>query len=154
MSTSLDSADVTMPQLGETVSEGTITQWLKAVGDTIAEGDPLFEVSTDKVDTEIPAAVSGRLVEILVPADATVGVGVRLAVIATGEAVPEQPTAPAPAAEPVDRGRRAVLRTRRPGTAWPRPAIRGIGPARSCADCCENTGWMRRPYRAAGLRAG
>ncbi len=54
-------ADVTLPQLGETVTEGTITQWFKAVGDEVAEDEPLFEVSTDKVDTEVPSPVSGTL---------------------------------------------------------------------------------------------
>jgi pyruvate dehydrogenase E2 component (dihydrolipoyllysine-residue acetyltransferase) len=98
VSTSVDAVDVTMPQLGETVSEGTITQWLKSVGDTVSEGDPLFEVTTDKVDTEIPASVSGRLVEILVPADATVDIGVRLAVIVTG-GWQDEPSGPPP--EPV-----------------------------------------------------
>ena len=60
-------ADVTMPQLGETVTEGTITRWFKAVGDTVAEDEVLFEVSTDKVDSEVPSPVSGVLTEILAP---------------------------------------------------------------------------------------
>ena len=80
-------ADVFMPQLGETVAEGTVTKWFKNVGDVVSRGDTLFEVSTDKVDTEIPAQASGVLSEILVPAGTTVDVGTRLAVIAgEGEA--------------------------------------------------------------------
>ena len=70
-----------MPQLGETVTEGTITRWLKQVGDEIAEDDVLFEVSTDKVDSEVPSPVSGYLAEILVPEGDTVDVGTKLAVI-------------------------------------------------------------------------
>ena len=57
-------ADIRMPQLGETVTEGTITKWFKQVGDTIAEDEVLFEVSTDKVDTEVPSPASGTLTEI------------------------------------------------------------------------------------------
>ena len=60
-------ADIVMPQLGESVTEGTITRWFKAVGDTIAEDEPLFEVSTDKVDTEVPAPAAGVITEIRVP---------------------------------------------------------------------------------------
>src|SRR5580658_6928343 len=71
-----------MPQMGETVTEGTITRWMKAVGDSVARDEPLFEVSTDKVDTEVPSPLSGVLQEILVPEGDTVEVGTRLAVIA------------------------------------------------------------------------
>jgi pyruvate dehydrogenase E2 component (dihydrolipoamide acetyltransferase) len=69
-----------MPQLGETVTEGTITRWMKAVGDTVTRDEPLFEVSTDKVDSEVPSPAAGVLTEILVPEGETVEVGVRLAV--------------------------------------------------------------------------
>ena len=89
-----------MPQLGETVTEGTITRWLKQVGDPVAEDDILFEVSTDKVDSEVPSPVAGVLSEILVPEGDTVDVGTRLAVIdgADGETAP----ASAPAARQPD----------------------------------------------------
>ncbi len=73
-----------MPQLGETVTEGTITKWLKQVGDQVAIDEPLFEVSTDKVDSEVPSPVAGVLTEIVVPEGDTVDVGVRLAVIGDG----------------------------------------------------------------------
>jgi 2-oxoglutarate dehydrogenase E2 component (dihydrolipoamide succinyltransferase) len=86
--------DVTMPQLGETVTEGTITRWFKAVGDKIEADEPLFEVSTDKVDSEVPSPQAGYLAEIVVPEGETVPVGARLAVIS------EQAGAPAPAAVP------------------------------------------------------
>src|SRR5687767_2916627 len=86
-------ADITMPQLGETVTEGTITKWFKQVGDTVAEDEPLFEVSTDKVDSEVPAPTSGTLTEIKVPEGETVEVGAVLAVIGDAGDAP----APAPA---------------------------------------------------------
>ena len=74
-------ADVTMPQLGETVTEGTITKWFKNVGDKVDADEPLFEVSTDKVDSEVPAPAAGYLAEIVVQEGETVDVGVKLAVI-------------------------------------------------------------------------
>ena len=77
---------VTMPALGESVTEGTVTRWLKNVGDTVAVDEPLLEVSTDKVDTEIPSPVAGTLQEILVEEDETVPVGADLAVVGDGEA--------------------------------------------------------------------
>ncbi|TCO48035.1 2-oxoglutarate dehydrogenase, E2 component, dihydrolipoamide succinyltransferase [Actinocrispum wychmicini] len=97
---------VTMPELGESVTEGTVTRWLKQVGDSVDVDEPLLEVSTDKVDTEIPSPVAGTLLEISAPEDATVAVGGQLAVIGSGAAAPAapapQPTpAPAPAPEPV-----------------------------------------------------
>src|SRR4051794_41639490 len=72
-------ADVTMPQLGETVTEGTITKWFKQVGDQIAEDEVLFEVSTDKVDSEVPSPIGGFVSEIRVPEGETVDVGAGLA---------------------------------------------------------------------------
>ncbi|GIU99587.1 MAG: dihydrolipoamide acetyltransferase component of pyruvate dehydrogenase complex [Actinomycetota bacterium] len=72
---------VTMPQLGETVVEGTILRWLKKEGDRVEVDEPLFEISTDKVDTEVPSVASGRLAKILVPEGATVKVGTELAII-------------------------------------------------------------------------
>jgi len=74
-------ADITMPQLGETVTEGTITRWFKEVGDQVAADETLFEVSTDKVDSEVPSPVAGYLSEILVPTGGTVAVGATLAVV-------------------------------------------------------------------------
>src|SRR5947209_10228166 len=76
-------ADITMPQLGETVTEGTITKWFKSVGDEISEDEPLFEVSTDKVDSEVPSPASGYLAEILVDEGETVDVGTKLAVVSS-----------------------------------------------------------------------
>ena len=92
---------VTLPPLGESVTEGTVTRWLKKVGDTVAADEPLVEVSTDKVDTEIPAPVSGVILAIRVPEDATVEVGAELAVIGDASESAAAPAAPTPApAEP------------------------------------------------------
>ncbi|MGI8752843.1 MAG: biotin/lipoyl-containing protein, partial [Acidimicrobiales bacterium] len=88
-------ADITMPQLGETVTEGTITRWMKQVGDEVAEDEVLFEVSTDKVDSEVPSPAAGVVSEILVPEGETVDVGTRLAVISDGAAA----TAPSSGAD-------------------------------------------------------
>ncbi|MEV6419018.1 2-oxoglutarate dehydrogenase, E2 component, dihydrolipoamide succinyltransferase [Streptomyces sp. NPDC051662] len=90
--------DVTLPALGESVTEGTVTRWLKEVGEEVAEDEPLLEVSTDKVDTEIPAPVAGVLLEIVVGEDETAEVGAKLAVIGAPGAAPA--AAPAPAAPP------------------------------------------------------
>ncbi len=91
---------ISMPALGESVSEGTVTRWLKNVGDAVAVDEALLEVSTDKVDTEIPSPVAGTLLSIDAPADTTVPVGARLASIGTSGAV-SAPVAPAPVAPPV-----------------------------------------------------
>lgn len=87
-------ADITMPQLGETVTEGTITRWFKEVGDQIAADETLFEVSTDKVDSEVPSPLAGYLTEILVPAGGTVSVGATLAVVSDAPADASRDEAP------------------------------------------------------------
>ncbi len=99
-------ADVTLPQLGETVTEGTITRWFKKVGDTIAADEPLFEVSTDKVDTEVPSPIAGVVTEIRAAEGDTVPVGAVIAVVGAADAAPadaapaaEAPADAAPAAE-------------------------------------------------------
>src|SRR5665647_3154971 len=81
------SDSVQMPALGESVTEGTVTRWLKQVGDPVAVDEPLLEVSTDKVDTEIPSPVAGTLLEILVAEDETVAVGVPLARIGSADEI-------------------------------------------------------------------
>ncbi|MGW3990220.1 2-oxoglutarate dehydrogenase, E2 component, dihydrolipoamide succinyltransferase [Streptomyces sp. NPDC004830] len=98
---SAEGTDVVLPALGESVTEGTVTRWLKSVGDTVEADEPLLEVSTDKVDTEIPAPTSGTLLEIVVGEDETAEVGAKLAVIGEAGAAPaaapaqEAPAAPA-----------------------------------------------------------
>ncbi|MFD7684560.1 2-oxoglutarate dehydrogenase, E2 component, dihydrolipoamide succinyltransferase [Streptomyces sp. NPDC060187] len=89
---------VTLPALGESVTEGTVTRWLKEVGDEVAEDEPLLEVSTDKVDTEIPSPTAGVLLEIVVGEDETAEVGARLAVIGAPGAAPAAAAPAAPAA--------------------------------------------------------
>lgn len=95
---------VTMPKLGESVTEGTVSQWLKSIGDEVAFDDPLLEISTDKVDSELPSPFDGVLLEVLVPEGETVPVGTVLARIgpagAAPDATPPQEQEQAPAAEP------------------------------------------------------
>ncbi|WP_159798613.1 2-oxoglutarate dehydrogenase, E2 component, dihydrolipoamide succinyltransferase [Puerhibacterium puerhi] len=93
------SENVQLPALGESVTEGTVTRWLKQVGDTVEVDEPLLEVSTDKVDTEIPSPVAGVLEQILVEEDDTVEVGATLAVIGDGQGSGAAGSAPEPAAE-------------------------------------------------------
>src|SRR5262245_34358909 len=92
--------DVVMPQMGVSVSEGTITRWLKGEGEHVEADEPLLEISTDKVDTEVPSPGTGTLTQILVQEGETVEVGTRLAVIggAAEESTPP-PSEPAPVAE-------------------------------------------------------
>jgi 2-oxoglutarate dehydrogenase E2 component (dihydrolipoamide succinyltransferase) len=97
-------ADIELPALGESVTEGTITRWFKAVGDEVAEDEPLFEVSTDKVDSEVPSPVAGIVAELLVEEGDTVDVGTRVAVVSLAgeEAAPAaEAPASAPAHEPL-----------------------------------------------------
>ncbi len=94
---------VKLPELGESVTEGTVTRWLKQVGDEVAMDEPLLEVSTDKVDTEIPSPVAGTLLEIKVQEDETVEVGAELAVVGSGDAAPSEPE-PEPEPEPQTEG--------------------------------------------------
>jgi pyruvate dehydrogenase E2 component (dihydrolipoamide acetyltransferase) len=110
--------DIQMPQLGETVTEGTITRWLKSVGDHVDADEPLFEVSTDKVDSEVPAPASGTLSEILVQEGETAEVGTRLAVISDGAgATTSAPPAQAAAAPP-----QSAPAAQEPAPRQPQPA--------------------------------
>ncbi len=94
-------AEVKLPQLGETVTEGTITKWFKKIGDAVAADEPLFEVSTDKVDTEVPSPVAGILTEVRAKEGDTVPVGAVIAVVGDAGAAPAPASAAAPAPEPV-----------------------------------------------------
>ncbi|MEO9248887.1 2-oxoglutarate dehydrogenase, E2 component, dihydrolipoamide succinyltransferase [Citricoccus nitrophenolicus] len=94
-----DSTEVTLPALGESVTEGTVTRWLKEIGDDVEVDEPLLEVSTDKVDTEIPSPVAGKLVEIKVQEDETVEVGAVLALVGSGAAAPAADDQPAEKSE-------------------------------------------------------
>src|ERR1700753_2410054 len=91
--------EVVIPQMGESITEGTLTKWLKQVGDTVQRDEPLFEISTDKVDAEIPSPAAGVLKEIKVTEGSTVGINSVVAILeAEGSAA--APSAPAPAAAP------------------------------------------------------
>ncbi|CAB4879608.1 unannotated protein [freshwater metagenome] len=129
---------LTMPALGESVTEGTVTRWLKSEGDRIAVDEPLLEVSTDKVDTEIPSPVAGTLQKIVVAVDQTVAVGADLAIIEDGAAAPAAvtptptpvaetpapaPVAPAPTVAPVTPAPVAPVASNSAGTVITMPAL-------------------------------
>jgi multifunctional 2-oxoglutarate metabolism enzyme len=102
-SASAESVEVTLPAMGESVTEGTVSRWLKSVGEAVTRDEPILEVTTDKVDVEVPAPVTGRLVEIRVEAGATVQVGGVLGVVAAGEAAaPAQDAAASPQAPAIE----------------------------------------------------
>ncbi|MGH2658195.1 MAG: biotin/lipoyl-containing protein, partial [Actinomycetota bacterium] len=130
---------VNMPQLGETVIEGTILKWLKQEGERVEQDEPLFEISTDKVDTEVPSSAAGVLTKILVPEGQTVAVGTPVAEIdgaaaggaAGGEAPPDSarpPTSPPPAAPQAQPERVAE-----PGSGSPPAAPAPAAPAAPAA---------------------
>src|SRR5207237_775416 len=138
------SVSVSMPQLGESVTEGTVTRWLKKEGERVEADEPLLEVSTDKVDTEIPSPASGILRGITVAEDETVAVGAQLAIIDdAGDgagAAPRPARLPIPATPlPRPRATRSSRRTRRP-----RPRNRRHRPRRSP---CPTSRPHRRPRR-------
>jgi 2-oxoglutarate dehydrogenase E2 component (dihydrolipoamide succinyltransferase) len=121
------SQPVLMPELGESVTEGTVTRWLKKVGDTVEVDEPLVEVSTDKVDTEIPSPVAGTLISITAEEDVTVAVGGELARIGTGpttappKPAPEPPAPPAAPPEPKPAPQAAPPAQPEPAPAPPPP---------------------------------
>ncbi|MGY4921418.1 2-oxoglutarate dehydrogenase, E2 component, dihydrolipoamide succinyltransferase [Streptomyces sp. 900105755] len=124
--------DVVLPALGESVTEGTVTRWLKSVGDSVEADEPLLEVSTDKVDTEIPAPTSGVLLEITVGEDETAEVGAKLAVIGAPGAAPAAAPAPAPAAAapaPAAPAPAPAAPAPAPAPAAPAPAPAAAAPA-------------------------
>ncbi|KAA9110507.1 2-oxoglutarate dehydrogenase, E2 component, dihydrolipoamide succinyltransferase [Microbacterium rhizomatis] len=119
--------EVVLPELGESVTEGTVTRWLKQVGDSVAVDEPLLEISTDKVDTEIPSPVAGTLQEILVKEDETVAVGSALARIGDGASAPASaPTESAPVAEAAPAAETAP---EAPSTEKPVEADKPVAPA-------------------------
>ncbi|WP_436989767.1 2-oxoglutarate dehydrogenase, E2 component, dihydrolipoamide succinyltransferase [Streptomyces sp. enrichment culture] len=128
---SAEGTDVVLPALGESVTEGTVTRWLKQVGESVEADEPLLEVSTDKVDTEIPAPASGTLLEITVGEDETAEVGAKLGVIGAAGAAPAAapaPAAPAPAEAPAPAPAPAAQAAPAPAPA-PAPAAPAPAPA-------------------------
>ena len=123
---------VTMPALGESVTEGTVTRWLKKEGDLVAVDEPLLEVSTDKVDTEIPSPVAGVLQKIVVAIDSTVPVGAELAIINDGAAVSATPVASAPTPAPTP--------TPAPVVATPVPTPPPVAPVAAVNATPSNSG--------------
>jgi pyruvate dehydrogenase E2 component (dihydrolipoamide acetyltransferase) len=122
-----------MPQLGETVTEGTVTRWMKAVGDTVDRDEPLFEVSTDKVDSEVPSPAAGVLTEILVPEGETVEVGVKLAVIGDSAEVAPAPGADAPAQDEAAPAPAAPEKAEAPASSAPIDAASAPAPPPAAA---------------------
>src|SRR3974390_1663011 len=137
--------DVVMPQMGESIVEGTLTKWLKKPGEHVERDEPLFEISTDKVDTEIPSPSAGTLNEILVEEGATVQINTVVARIADGDGARPPAVKTAKAAAPEG-----------PGAAAPRPAFQGAGAARLCVRKRRGNGDPRpgRPDFAAGSAHG
>ena len=139
--------EVNLPALGESVTEGTVTRWLKQVGDTVAVDEPLLEVSTDKVDTEIPSPVAGTLLEVKVQEDETVEVGAELALIGDASAAPasserkpaakqpepKQPEPKQPQPEPAEDESKQPEPTPEPAPA-PESAPAAEAPARTSSD--------------------
>ena len=142
--------EVTLPALGESVTEGTVTQWLKQVGDDVAVDEPLLEISTDKVDTEIPSPVAGKLLEIRAAEDETVEVGAVLAVIGAAGAAPAEPQAR------TDARARSGTGTSAAPAAGPRAAQgRAAQGCRAPGRCVRaDTGPAADPGRARVLRPG
>src|ERR1700761_2495045 len=134
------SVSVVMPQLGESVTEGTVTRWLKKEGERVTADEPLLEVSTDKVDTEIPSPASGILRGIAVDEDETVAVGAQLAVIEDSDTADAPAPAAAPAA-PVEQAPAAEAPAAPPAPAYvPAPA-----PAPAPATAAPSNGGAAAP---------
>ena len=123
------SESVKMPALGESVTEGTVSSWLKAVGDSVEVDEPLLEVATDKVDTEVPSPVAGTVLKILVPEDETVDVGTVLAII--GDPSEASPAAPTPAAPAASAPAPAVAEPARPVAPAPAQPAAPAAPTQS-----------------------
>ncbi|MDT7553151.1 MAG: hypothetical protein QOI16_1687, partial [Pseudonocardiales bacterium] len=145
---------VTMPELGESVTEGTVTRWLKQVGDQVEVDEPLLEVSTDKVDTEIPSPVAGTLLEITAAEDETVDVGGQLAVIGDADAAaeeapePEKEPDPEPAAKPAEASSQQAPAAAAPAEAPPAEpaAAPPAEPAEPAAEQSGSSGNGAAPY--------
>ncbi len=119
-------ADVVLPSLGESVTEGIVTRWLKSVGEHVDRDEPLYEISTDKVDSEMPSPAAGTLLEVFVPEGETVAVGARLAVIGDGPASPPA-AADEPAGSPLPKATTTAPPPPPPAPAAPAPASSDAG---------------------------
>jgi pyruvate dehydrogenase E2 component (dihydrolipoamide acetyltransferase) len=140
---SIEGTSVNLPELGESVTEGTVTRWLKQVGDSVEVDEPLLEISTDKVDTEVPSPVAGTVLKISVQEDETVEVGGQLAVIGDASAAPaKEEAAPAPKPEPKPEPVKAPEPARQaqpePAKPAPKPAPVAAAPAASSSSSDES----------------
>ncbi len=163
--------DVLMPQMGESIAEGTLSKWLKKVGDTVKRDEPLFEISTDKVDAEIPAPAAGVLAEIKVQEGQTVPVQTLVAVLETeagataskpaaaAPAKPEPPKSQPPPPAPKPEAPRAAAPTapapavKVGGASKRRKSVSAPSPRRSSARSPPSTAWTSHAFRAAAWRA-
>src|SRR5512133_2306349 len=146
-----EAIDVVMPQMGVSVSEGTITKWLKQQGEQVEADEPLLEISTDKVDTEVPSPGTGVLNEILVQEGETVEVGTKLAVIGGDGAPPQQaetPPEPATAEAAPEAEAPSSAETPTP-TAQPEPGLRRRG--RGNGGRSWPPSWRRSPPSTASI---
>ncbi|HLS49899.1 MAG TPA: 2-oxoglutarate dehydrogenase, E2 component, dihydrolipoamide succinyltransferase, partial [Actinomycetaceae bacterium] len=143
---------VTMPALGESVTEGTVTRWLKDVGDTVEVDEPLLEVSTDKVDTEVPSPFAGTLTQILVEEDETVDVGAELAYIGGSASQAEAPAAPAAEAPAAPTPAPATPEPAAP-TPEPAPAPAAASPAPAAAPAASPPAPASAPAASEPTRA-
>ncbi|SDN03171.1 2-oxoglutarate dehydrogenase, E2 component, dihydrolipoamide succinyltransferase [Actinomyces ruminicola] len=141
------SESVKMPALGESVTEGTVSSWLKSVGDTVEVGEPLLEVATDKVDTEVPSPVAGTLLEIRVAADETVEVGAVLAIVGDPAEAAGAPAAPAPQESAPAPAPTAPA----PATPAPEPAAPVSEPAAAPPSAAYVTPIVRKLARERGV---
>lgn len=152
-SSSGEAQDIVLPALGESVTEGTVTRWLKEVGEEVAVDEPLLEVSTDKVDTEIPSPIAGVVQEILVEADETAEVGAVLARVGSGKPATAAPKeeAPSPAAEaPVPE---APVATEEPKTTAPVPEEPTPAPAQQTPEAATSKTETSAPAPATNAQA-
>ena len=117
------SVEVVMPKMGESIQEGTILRWVKNVGDTVERDDVLLEISTDKVDTEVPSPAEGKIIEIRAQEGDVVEVGTVIAILSSDANAQVPAPAPAPAAPPLQKHRH---RHRRPSRPPPRPPPRPV----------------------------
>src|SRR5690625_3917301 len=146
------SNSVQMPALGESVTEGTVTRWLKSVGDEVEVDEPLLEVSTDKVDTEVPSPFAGTLTQILVEEDETVDVGAELAYIGGSASQAEAPAAPAAEAPAAPTPAPATPEPAAP-TPEPAPAPAAASPAPAAAPAASPPAPASAPAASEPTRA-
>ncbi|WP_423918265.1 dihydrolipoamide acetyltransferase family protein [Candidatus Poriferisodalis sp.] len=142
-----DMADLVLPQLGETVTEGTITRWFKGIGDSITVGEVLYEVSTDKVDSEVPSPMEGVISEIRVPVGETVDVGTVLAIVEVSEGA----VVPPPVAPVADTGAAAAA-SPAPPPAEPAPTAESAAPVAAAAAAASTDGSTSGSARNGGGR--